>query len=50
MWIIFSIFLVLWLLGIEKFVPPALSFFFFFGMIATAAFALWPMSQKSEHR
>jgi hypothetical protein len=47
MWIVFSILFVLWLVGIEKYVPPVLSFFFFFAMIATAAFALWPMGERT---
>ncbi len=47
MWIIFSIFLVLWVLGIEFFVPPVLTFVFFTAMIAAAAFALLPAERKS---
>lgn len=42
MWIIFSIFLVLLLLGIELYVPPVVLFFFFVGAIVTVAFALLP--------
>jgi hypothetical protein len=42
MWIIFSIFLVLLLLGIEFYVPPVVLFFFFIGVIVTVSFALMP--------
>ena len=42
MWIIFSIFLLLLLLGIEFYVPPILLFLFFVGVIVTVAFALLP--------
>lgn len=46
MWIIFSIFLVLWLLGIEFYIPPVVTLFFFVAMIGTAVFALMPSHRK----
>ena len=42
MWIIFSIFLVLLLVGIEFYVPPVLLFLFFVGVVVTVAFAFTP--------
>jgi|tagenome__1003787_1003787.scaffolds.fasta_scaffold7778160_1 hypothetical protein len=50
MWIIFSIFLVLLLLGIEFYVPPVVLFLFFVGTIVTVAFALTPLGQRRSTR
>jgi hypothetical protein len=46
MWIIFSIFLVLLLLGIEFYIPPVLLFLFFVGVVVTVAFALTPSRSR----
>jgi hypothetical protein len=48
MWIVFSIFLVLLLLGIEFYVPPVVLFFFFVGVIVTVAFALMPSRTRQS--
>ena len=48
MWIIFSIFLVLLLLGIEFYVPPAVLFLFFVGVIVSIAFALMPFGSRQS--
>jgi membrane protein implicated in regulation of membrane protease activity len=50
MWIIFSIFLVLLLLGIEFYVPPVVLFFFFVGVIVTVGFALAPAGSRQAQR
>jgi membrane protein implicated in regulation of membrane protease activity len=46
MWIIFSIFLVLLLLGIEFYVPPVFLLLFFVGVIVSVAFALTPARSR----
>ena len=48
MWIIFSIFLVLLLLGIEFYVPPVILLLFFVGVIVSIAFALAPSRQEQR--
>jgi hypothetical protein len=42
MWIVFSIFLVLWIMSVEFMLPAALTITFFALVIASAAVALMP--------
>jgi hypothetical protein len=41
MWIVFSIFAILWFLGIHLYFPPAVSFVFFGLMLISAVIAVW---------
>ncbi|HWR36536.1 MAG TPA: hypothetical protein VN622_11765 [Clostridia bacterium] len=53
MWIVFTIFALLWLTSIEFFLPAALTLLFFAAMIASGAFAVLPSlgsSARGEHR
>ena len=42
MWIVFSVFLVLWIMSVEFVLPPALTITFFAFVIGSAAVALMP--------
>ena len=50
MWIIFSIFAVLWFLGIHLYFPPAVSLIFFGLMLMAAVIAVWKPEPTAARR
>jgi hypothetical protein len=51
MWIIFSIFAILWFLGIHLYFPGGVTFLFFGAMLVTAVLAVWkPQSEQVARR
>jgi hypothetical protein len=50
MWIIFSIFAILWFVGIDLYFPPTVSMLFFSAMLISAVVAVWKVQPATLRR
>jgi hypothetical protein len=50
MWIIFSIFAILWFLGIHLYFPPVVSMLFFSAMLISAVVAVWKVQPVTQRK